>query len=70
MELTPYQAARIVRKSDMFIYRKVRDGFLKAHLEGTGKKRRLKIDVEELRRFCETYGYAFDEALARQFSEK
>lgn len=63
-EVTAPQAAIIIGKSLMTIHRKVEDGVLPARLEGTGKRRYIFIQLDELRKFADKYGYRFDEAIA------
>ena len=66
-EVTAPQAAEILSTSYMTIHRRVDDGTLNARREGV--KGILRIDVDELRRFANKFGYRFDERLAKQLAE-
>jgi hypothetical protein len=66
MEVTAPQAAEILSTSHPTIFRRVQDGSLPARREGV--KKEIFIDVEDLRTFAKSYGYRFDEALARQYA--
>jgi predicted DNA-binding transcriptional regulator AlpA len=66
-EVNGPQAAEIIGKSIMTIHRKVNDGTLPARQEGTGKRKFIYIEIDDLRRFAEKYGYRFDEAIAAKY---
>lgn len=66
-EVNGPQAAEIIGKSVVTIHRKVDDGVLPARREGTGERRFLYIDLEDLRQFAKKYGYRFDEKKAAQY---
>ena len=68
-EVTAPQAAEIIGKTPMTIYRKVEDGLLPARQEGTGQKKYLYIEVDDLRAFAAQYGYRLDESLAAQYTK-
>lgn len=68
-EVTGPQAAQILGKSINTIHRRVDDGSLPARQEGTGERKFIYIELADLRRFADKYGYRFDEAVARQFTE-
>lgn len=65
--VTAAQAAAILSTSHMTIHRRVDDGLLKARREGVG--RIVKINIEDLRKFAEDYGYSFDEDIAAQYAK-
>lgn len=66
-EVTATQAAEILSTSHMTIHRRVDDGTLPARRQGLA--RIVKIDVRDLKRFAEKYGYRFDEKLAKEYSD-
>lgn len=68
-EITPPQAAKILNKSVMTIYRKIKSGVLPARQEGTGKRRFTFIDLEELRSFAHKHGYQFNESIAAKYNK-
>jgi hypothetical protein len=68
-EVTAPQAATLIGKSIMTIHRKVDDGLLPARQEGTGERRFIYIDLDELRGFAAKYGYKLDENLAAQYEK-
>lgn len=65
-EVTGPQAAEILNTSHPTIFRRVEDGSLPARREGL--RRDIFIDVDELRRFAEKFGYRFNESLAKQYA--
>lgn len=69
-EVTPPQAAKILHKSAMTIYRKIQNGVLPARQEGTGKRRFVFIALNDLRCFAEKYGYRFDESVAAHYQQQ
>lgn len=66
-EVSAPQAAEILNTSHPTIFRRVDDGSLPARREGV--KREIWIDVNELRRFAEQYGYRFNEQLAKDYAK-
>lgn len=66
-EVNGPQAAEIIGKSLVTIHRKVDDGLLPAREEGTGERKFVYIEINELRQFAQRYGYRFDEAIAAQY---
>lgn len=66
-EVNGPQAAEIIGKSLVTIHRKVDDGSLPAREEGTGERKFVYIEIDELRRFAKQYGYRFDESVAAQY---
>lgn len=66
-EVTAAQAAEIIGKSAMTVYRKVEEGVLPARQEGTGERKFTYIQIADLREFAARYGYRFDEAVAKRF---
>lgn len=66
-EVSAPQAAEIINTSHPTIFRRVDDGTLAARREGM--KREIWIDVDELRRFAQEYGYRFDEKLAKRYAK-
>lgn len=67
-EVSSAHAAEIIGTSDVTIRRAVYADRLPARREGLRKK--IWIDVDELRRFAAEYQYRFDEALARKVAQK
>ncbi len=67
-EVNAVQAAKILGKSLPTIHRKVDAGELPARQEGTNRKF-IFIDVKDLRKFAQQYGYRFDEALAKKYAK-
>lgn len=67
-EVTSTQAAAIIGTSHMTIHRRVDDGLLPARRQGLD--RQIRVDLDDLRRFAQAYGYRFDEKLALQYSSK
>lgn len=65
-EVSAKNAAGIIGTSSKNIWEKVHDGKLKARRQG--ERRLIFIEVEELRRFAQEYGYRFNEQLARELS--
>lgn len=67
-EVTAPQAAEILSVSLNTIHRKVDSGALKAREQGTGVRKFVFIDIEDLRKFAQSFGYRFDEAKAKQYA--
>ena len=67
-EVNAVQAAKILGKSLPTIHRKVDAGELPARQEGTNRKF-IFIDVKDLRKFAQQYGYRFDEVLAQKYAK-
>jgi excisionase family DNA binding protein len=65
--VTASQAAEILSTSHMTIHRRVDDGLLPARREGLA--RIVRIEIEDLRRFAQQYGYAFSEEVAAQYTK-
>jgi hypothetical protein len=59
IEVTASQAAEIISTSYVTIHRRVDDGLLQARRQGLN--RMIMIEIEELRRFANEYGYRFNE---------
>jgi hypothetical protein len=68
-EVTAPQAAEIIDKSLMTVHRKIADGLLLVRQEGTGERKLVYVDVDDLRRFASQYGYRFNEKLAQQYAK-
>jgi hypothetical protein len=68
-EVTGPQAAEIIGASLQTIHRRVDDGSLRAREQGAGSRKTPYIEIDDLRQFATTYGYRFNEALAKQFTE-
>lgn len=68
-EVTAPEAAEIIGKSIHTVHRRIDEGTLPARKEGTGERKRVYIEIDELRRFAGTYGYRFDEAKAQQLGK-
>lgn len=66
-EVNGPQAAEIIGKSIQTIHRKVDDGSLPAREEGTGQRKFVYIEIDDLRQFAKRYGYRFDEKKAAQY---
>lgn len=66
-EVTAQQAAEILSTSHMTIHRRVDDGTLPARRQGLA--RIVRIDVDDLKRFANEYGYRFDEKLATEYAD-
>lgn len=66
-EVNGPQAAEIIGKHLATIHRKVDDGVLPARREGTGERRFVYIELDDLRQFAKKYGYRFDEKIAAQY---
>lgn len=66
-EVTGPQAAEILNTSHPTVFRRVEDGSLPARREGL--RRDIMIDVNELRRFAQQYGYRFNEELASRYAK-
>ena len=64
-EVNGPQAAEILSVSLMTIHRKVDAGTLPAREQGTGERRFIFIDINDLRKFAQEFGYRFDEAKAK-----
>lgn len=68
-EVSGPQASKILSVSIYTIHRKVDTGLLPARKQGTGKRKFLFIDIDELREFAAQYGYRFDEAKAAKYTK-
>lgn len=68
-EVNGTQAANILGKSIQTIHNKVDEGTLPARQEGTGQRKYLFIQLDDLRAFARKYGYRFDEDIAAQYTE-
>jgi hypothetical protein len=68
-EVTGPQAAKMLGRSLQTVHRRIDDGSLPARQEGTGERKRVYIDLDELRRFAEKYGYRLDETKAAQYTK-
>jgi len=68
-EVTAPQAAEIIDISLMTVHRKVDDGSLRARQQGTGERKYVYVDVDDLRQFASQYGYRFNEKLAEQYAK-
>ncbi len=68
-EVTAPQAAEIIDVSLMTIHRKVDEGVLVARQQGTSERKFVYIEVDDLKRFAQQYGYRFNEALAAQYAK-
>jgi len=68
-EVTGPQAAAIIAMSIYTIHRKVDAGLLPAREQGTGQRKFLYIDIDDLRKFAQQYGYRFNEAKAKEFTK-
>jgi len=68
-EVNAPQAAEILSVSLMTIHRKVDSGALPARQQGTGERIFVFIDIDDLRRFAQRYGYRFNEAKAAQYAK-
>ncbi len=66
-EVTGPQAAAILGVSIATVHRKVDAGVLNAREQGTGERQFIYIEIDDLRRFAETYGYRINEELIRQY---
>lgn len=42
---------------------------LPARQEGTGERRYIYVDVDDLRQFAALYGYRFDEAFTQEYAK-
>jgi hypothetical protein len=67
-EVTGPQAAKILSVSLQTVHRRIDEGSLSARQEGTGQRRRPFIEIDELRRFAEKYGYRLNEAKVKQYT--
>ena len=65
-DVTSTQAAEIIGTSHMTIHRRVDDGKLPGRRQGLD--RQIRVDLDDLRRFAEQFGYRFDEELAQKYS--
>lgn len=65
--VTASQAAEILSTSHMTIHRRVDDGLLPARREGLA--RIIKVDLDDLKRFAQEYGYSYNEEVAAQFTK-
>ena len=68
-EVSGPQAAEILSVSIYTLHRKVDAGLLPAREQGTGARKFLFIDVDDLREFAAKYGYRFNEAVAQQYAK-
>jgi hypothetical protein len=68
-EVTAPQAAEIIGKHLITIHRKVDEGFLPARQEGTGERKFIYVQIDDLRRFAAEYGYRFNEDIAAQYTK-
>ena len=68
-EVTAPQAAEVLSVSLNTVHRKVDSGALKAREQGTGERKFVFIDIEDLRNFAEQFGYRFDEAKAKEYAQ-
>lgn len=68
-EVTGPQAAKILGTTVQTVHRKVSAGLLPARKQGTGERRYLYIDVDDLKRFAKTYGYRYREDLAQELAK-
>lgn len=66
-EVSSADAAGIIGTSDVTIRRAVYAERLPARREGLRKK--IWIDIDDLRSFAEEYQYRFDEEVARQITQ-
>ena len=64
-EVSLRQAAKIVGSSHPTLWRRINEGELPI-TRRVGKGQRIRIDIEELRRFAARYNYLFDEDLAKK----
>ena len=67
-EVTAPEAAAIIGKSIHTVHRRIDEGTLLARKEGTGERKRVYIEIDELRRFAGEYGYRFDEVIAAKYA--
>lgn len=68
-EVTGPQAAEIIGVSLATLHRRIDDGTLHAREQGTGGRKTPFVEIDNLRQFATTYGYRFDEALAKQYTK-
>jgi hypothetical protein len=66
-EVTAQQAGEILSTSYVTIHRRADDGSLQVRREG--KQNKIWVDMDELRRFAQEFGYRFNEAKAAEFAE-
>lgn len=68
IDLTSPQAAKVIGTNRVAIYRAAESGLLKARRQGV--RGMIRIDVNDLRTFAQTYGYKFNEDLAKTYTEE
>jgi hypothetical protein len=65
-EVSTQQAAQILSTTPKTIWEKCRDGKIKARRQG--ERGVIRIDIDELRRYAQAFGYRFNEDLAEEFT--
>jgi shikimate kinase len=68
-EVNGPQAAEILSMSIQSVHRKVDAGALPARQQGTGVRQFIFIDIDDLRKFAQQYGYRFNEELAARYAK-
>lgn len=68
VEVTSMQAAQLIGCTDETIRLYVERGVLAARREGM--KRRIRIELDELRRFAREYEFRFDDAAAERIAQQ
>lgn len=66
-EVSTMDAARIIGTSDTTVRKHVNSGTIAARHEGL--RGRIRIELDELRKFADEYQYKFDDALASELTK-